>query len=187
MGFACGFDIYPRLEATTVNKQAYQRFLDEVISTYDHIHDENGRREDGKILVVPATSDNLDKMYIRFMVGECPEMPSNAERCDYFLRFSSKVSGRLTTPAEPYIHGVHQIAQKHFGSRVHFWHELCEAGDERQWGCYDWLAVHEADEELRELEAGHALGRQHHTLQEQGQTNGAPNGPAAIEPDSEAA
>jgi len=54
------------------------------------------------------------------MVGECPHMPGNSDCCDYFLRFSSKVSGRLTTPAELYIRSVYQIAKKHFGSRVHF-------------------------------------------------------------------
>ncbi|KAK5994033.1 hypothetical protein PT974_07473 [Cladobotryum mycophilum] len=154
MGFDCGFDIYPRLEATAVNKQSYQRFLDEVISTFQNTHDKNGRRPDGKVLTLPDDPIEGDKVYIQFMVGECPHMPCNPERCDYFLRFSSKVSGHLTTPAEPYIKRVCNIARKHFGGRVHFWHELCETNDERQWGCYDWLQVYDARRELRELEKG---------------------------------
>jgi hypothetical protein len=75
---------------------------------------------------MPTNSDRSDKVYIWFMIGECPD------RCDYFLRFSSKISGRLTTPAEPYIRSVHKIAKKHFGKRVHFWHEINDTRDERQ-------------------------------------------------------
>ena len=154
MGFDCGFDIHPRLEATAANKQTYQQFLDEIIHTYKDVYDKEGRRADGKVLDMAKDSDPSDKVYIRFMVGECPHMPSNPDRCDYFLRFSSKVSGRLTTPAEPYIRSVHKIAKKHFGSRVHFWHEMNETGDERQWGYYGWQEVHDASKKLRELETG---------------------------------
>ena len=49
---------------------------------------------------------------------------------------------------------MYKIAQKHFGGRVHFWRELYETGDERQWGYYGWDKVHDADQELRKLEAG---------------------------------
>lgn len=79
-------------------------------------------------------------------------MPSNPDRCEYFLRFSSKVSGRLTAPARPYILNVYKIAKRHFGSRVHFWHEMNETGDERQWGYYGWQEVHDAKKKLRELD-----------------------------------
>jgi len=103
---------------------------------------------------MPTDSDHSDKVYIRFMVGECPHMPSNPDRCDYFLRFSSKVSGRLTAPAQPYIRSVYKIAKKHFGSRVHFWHEMNETDDERQRGCYDWKEVYDASQRLRVLETG---------------------------------
>ena len=103
------------------NKKTYSLFLDEIIRTFETVYDTNGRRTDGKIL------EGVDKTYISFMVEECPHLPSKPDHCQYFLRFSSKVSGHLTTPAEPYIRSVYNIAQKHFGSRVHFWHELCEA------------------------------------------------------------
>jgi hypothetical protein len=154
MGFDCGFDIYPQLEATASNKETYRRFLDEIIHTYENVYDKEGRMTDGQVLDIPTNSHRSDKIYIRLMVGECPHMPGNPDRCDYFLRFSSKISGRLTTPAEPYIRNVYKIAKKYFGSRVHFWHEMNETGDERQWGYYDWQEVHDADRKLRELETG---------------------------------
>jgi len=165
MGFGCGFDICPRLEATASNKEIYRRFLDEIIRTYENVYDKEGRRTDGKVLEMPTDSGHCDSVYISFMVGECPHMPHNPDHCNYFLRFSSKVSGCLTTPAAPYIENVHKIAKKYFGSRVHFWHELCETGDERQWGCYNWLEVHEADRKLRELER-QEQDLQKHTLEE---------------------
>ncbi|KND89209.1 hypothetical protein TOPH_06228 [Tolypocladium ophioglossoides CBS 100239] len=151
MGFDCGFDICPRLELNAANKLAYQEFLREVISTYQGVHDEEGRRADGKVLVLPGDSEELDKVNIWFMVGECPHLPSTPDQCNYFLRFSSKVSGRLTTPAEKYIRAIHEIAKRYFGSRVHYWHGMNETGDEKQYGCYDWPEVQEAAKELREL------------------------------------
>ena len=39
MGFDCGFDIYPWLEATAENKDSYQRFLDEITRTYGDVYD----------------------------------------------------------------------------------------------------------------------------------------------------
>jgi hypothetical protein len=141
----------PRLEATTANKDIYQRFLDEIIETYGDVYDKEGRRADGKVLAMPTESDPSEKLYVWFMVGECPHLPSNPDRCDYFLRFSSKISGRLTSPAEPYIRGVYKIAKKYFGSRVHFWHEMNETGDERQYGYHDWQTVHDTSKKLREV------------------------------------
>jgi hypothetical protein len=86
------------------------------------------------------------------MIRECPHMPVDPDHCDYFLRFSSKVSGRLTAPAQQYIEGVYEIAKIYFDSRVHFWHELNEWGDtHEQWGYYSWDEVYSADKKLREL------------------------------------
>ena len=166
MGFDCGFDIYPRLEATASNKETYRRFLDEITNTYKDVYDEKARTTDGKVLAIPTTSHHSDEVYIRFMVGECPHIPCNPDRCDYFLRFSSKISGGLTTPAEPYIRGVYRIAKKYFGSRVHFWHEMVETEDERQWGCYDWQEVNDADRRLKELEMGQEQDLQNPTMEE---------------------
>ena len=150
MGFDCGFDIYPRLEATASNKEIYSRFLDEIKSTYQNVVDKKGRRADGKLLI--TESEGLSNVYIWFMIGECPHMPADPDRCAYFLRFSSKVSGSLTTPAEQYIKEVYEFAKKYFGSRVHFWHELNEWGDtHEQWGYYSWDEVYSVDKKLREL------------------------------------
>lgn len=155
MGFACGFDISPRLEVNDENKKVYQNFLDDIIKKYSGIYDEKGRWEGGKILDLPNSSKHSAKNLIQLMIGECPRMPSSPEYCNYFLRFSSKVSGSLTTAAEPYIMDVLKIAKKYFGSRVHFWHELNEFGDpEQQFGVYDWREVNDAERELRELEPG---------------------------------
>lgn len=121
---------------------------------------------------MPTDAEHHMKFHIWFMVGECPRMPSNPARCNYFLRFSSKVSGGLTTAAEPYIRDVHKIAERHFGSRVHFWHELNETEDERQRGCYNWREVHAARKELMELE-------------ERGETSEERSGPCAVESNSE--
>jgi hypothetical protein len=159
MGFDCGFDVFPRLDAADeADKRAYQGFLDDIIDIYRDAYNKEGRREDGIVLQLPGDSGGgggLSEDYIYFMVGECPKMPANPERCDYFLRFSSKVSGGLTMCAEPYIRSVHRIAKKWFGHRVHWWHELNElAEDPRKWmGCYSWSAVHEADTKLKALRA----------------------------------
>lgn len=151
MGFVCGFDIYPRLEANAENKKAYQQFLDEIIQTYKDVYDHDARRPDDKILELPNESEHSATHHIRLMIGECPEMPSRPEWCNYFLRFSSKVSGHLTAPARPYIDNVYKIAKKHFGDRVYFWHELRDSDDWRSWGFYSWSEVREADRELKEL------------------------------------
>jgi len=131
MGFDCGFDVHPRLEVTPENIQIYQQFRDEIINKYNDVYDDKGRRADGKIL-------ELNDAFIQFMVDECPQMPRHPNRCNYFLRFSSKISGVLSAPAKPYIQGVYGIAKRHFGGSVHFWHEMKETGDEQQWGYYDW-------------------------------------------------
>ncbi|KAK4040563.1 hypothetical protein C8A01DRAFT_35426 [Parachaetomium inaequale] len=89
-------------------------------------------------------------------------MPANPERCDYFLRFSSKVSGGLTQCTEPYIRSVHLIAEKYFGVRAHWWHELNDLDeDPRKWmGCYGWSEVNEADRKLEALGTGQEQGGQ---------------------------
>ena len=119
--------------------------------------------------MMPTDPDHYDDCYIYFMVGECPHMPSNSNRCDYFLRFSSKVSGHLTAPADPYIRGVHKIARKHLGSRVRFWHEINETNDERQRGCYGWQEVHAAERKLKERETRQASGLENSVSGDQSQ------------------
>ena len=124
MGFDCGFDIYPALEPTSLNKEKYELFLREVLRTYEG--GDEAERCNSIVRVVPTSSG----AYVEFMVGEHPIIPYS---CEHFLRFSSKVSGSLTAAAEPYIKGVYKIAKKWLGDRVQFWHELNETDDHRQW------------------------------------------------------
>ncbi|KAM6485575.1 hypothetical protein HDV62DRAFT_355213 [Trichoderma sp. SZMC 28011] len=80
---------------------------------------------------------------------------TSTEYCNYFLRFSSKISGSLTMAAEPYIIDVLKIERKYFGRSVHFWHEMDEFGEpEKQYGVHNLLEVHDAEKEPRELGSG---------------------------------
>lgn len=131
---------------------------------------ESLQREVVAKVIARCKSSEHSKDCIRFMLGECPDIPSNLDRCDYFLRFSSKISGHLTTPAESYIRNLYKIAKKHFGSRVHFWHEMNETGDEQEWGYNDWQEIHEAREKLMDVETGQEGDIQNHVLREREET-----------------
>jgi hypothetical protein len=155
MGLNCGFDIFPALEPTEENKRAYRAFLDEVIATYSDKHDDESERHDGKVLELPDDSDanwhRTNKHYIYIMMGECPKMPAHPGHCGYFLRFTSKVNGRLAG-AERYIRGMCQIARKHLGYRVRFWHEADVYGtDMDRFGYYSWTEVFDVERELKAL------------------------------------
>jgi len=143
MGFDCGFDIYPALEPTPSNKEKYELFLHEVLRTYEVGDEAEGR--DSVVRVVPRSNG----AYIDFMVGEHPTIPNS---CEYFLRFSSKVSGMGTVAAKPYIEGVYRIAKTWLGDRVHFWHEMNETGDHRQRGYYNWNEVYAVRRRMKEQE-----------------------------------
>ncbi|KAF4465278.1 SET domain-containing 5 [Fusarium albosuccineum] len=137
MGFDCGFDICPPLEATDSNKALYRDFLEHLWEKYRGVTDPDSRSPSGIVLITPETrhtegSDKLSndtKYFYYFMIGEAPHLPSHPDCCDRFLRFSSK----------------------YFGDRVCFWHELRETGDERQYGCYSWNRVYEAEKEVRDF------------------------------------
>ena len=84
--------------------------------------------------------------YIDFEVGEHPHLP---RRCEHFLRFSSKISGRPL--AEPYIEGVYKIAKQWLGGRVYFWHKMNESGPHvRHYGCYNWNEIYAARKKIGE-------------------------------------
>ncbi|CZR67380.1 uncharacterized protein PAC_17279 [Phialocephala subalpina] len=147
MGFDCGFDIYPPLERTKANQERYELFLREVLVAYGprdgEDADRGGGGDGGSVVRVNAESE---ESYIDFEVGEHPHIP---RRCEHFLRFSSKVSGRSL--AEPYIRGVYKIAKQWLGDRVYFWHEMNEFGAYiRQYGCYNWNEIHVARRRIRE-------------------------------------
>ena len=132
MGYDCGFDIYPRL--TVADHKTYLAFRDELISVFEDTYDEDARDPSGKILSLPtdpedSTVRDKDELYIRFMIGECPQLPYDPEHCGYFLRFSSKISASLSAPAQKYIARVCEIGKVYFGQRVHEWNELEAAGE----------------------------------------------------------
>ncbi|OMP84315.1 hypothetical protein BK809_0000322 [Diplodia seriata] len=142
MGFDCGFDIYPRLDPTPSNKEKYAHFINEVLRTYE---DEDEYGSDSVVEVVPDSPGS----HIEFLVGEHPAIPYN---CEYFLRFSSKVSGKDGAQVERYIKEVCKMATKRFGDCVHFWHELKETGnDHDQFGYYSWKEVNESWRKMKEL------------------------------------
>jgi hypothetical protein len=144
MGIDCGFDIYPPLERTKANQEQYELFLREVLDTYGpRDSDDAEQGNGGSVVCVNAESE---ESYIDFEVGEHPHLP---RRCEHFLRFSSKISGRSL--AEPYIRGVCKIAKRWLGHRVYFWHEINEFGPHiRHSGCYNWNEIHAARRKIRE-------------------------------------
>lgn len=138
MGVDCGFDIYPPLECTKVNQEQYELFLREVLDKYRPRDDDDAERGDGGSVV--RVNAESEESYIDFEVGEHPHLP---RRCEHFLRFSSKISGRSL--AEPYIRGVYKIAKQRLGDRVYFWHEMNEFGPYIcHSGCYNWREIYAA-------------------------------------------
>jgi hypothetical protein len=144
MGVDCGFDIYPPLECTKANQEQYELFLREVLDTYGPRNGDDAEQGDGGS-VVRVNAESAES-YIDFEVGEHPHLP---RRCEHFLRFSSKVSGRSL--AEPYIRGVYKIVKQWFGDRVYFWHEMNDFGPHiRHYGCYNWSEIYAARKRIGE-------------------------------------
>lgn len=101
MGIDCGFDIHPRLEPTSTNKEAYERFLIEILDKYE---------DDNKVRPRSKTAT------INFTIGERPSIPYKPKHCQYFIRFSSQLSGTFgNAEAENYVRAVCEMAKKHFG------------------------------------------------------------------------
>ncbi|KAI9766958.1 MAG: hypothetical protein M1839_004666 [Geoglossum umbratile] len=156
MGIDCGFDIYPPLERTKANQEQYELFLREVLDTYGPRDGDDAEwGGGGSVVRVNAESE---ESYIDFEVGEHPHLP---RRCEHFLRFSSKISGRSL--AEPYIRGVYKIAKQRLGDRVYFWHEMDESSPIRHFGCYNWNEIYAAQKKILEH-------KQQAEGQEQGET-----------------
>jgi hypothetical protein len=151
MGFACGFDIVPNLKADA-HRDAYKRFIDEIIGTYEDLHDPDSRHPDQKILELPTDDTSSDKHNIRFTVGDYPSIPFYPEHCGHFLRFSSQVSARLAAPAEVYIKEICDIAKKHLGKKkVRWWNEM-----QGTHGRYEKQVVRDTEDELKKKPvAGH--------------------------------
>ena len=146
MGIDCGFDIYPPLERTKANQEQYELFLQEVLDAYEPRDSDGADQGDGDSVV--RVNAESEESYIEFEVGEHLHLP---HRCEHFLRFSSKISGRSL--AEPYIRGVYKIAKQRLGGRAYFWHEMNELGPHiGHSGCYNWSEIHAARKKIGEYE-----------------------------------
>lgn len=132
MGYDCGFELHPRLTNSAADQELHARFVVELFRTYED--------EDDRAMV---SRQGPKGAYIVFEVGEHPWIPYNGE---YFLPFSSKVSGGLTREAEAYIKRICRIARKYFGARVRFWHELND-----DLGVHDYTDVRDAQREFVEV------------------------------------
>ncbi len=113
----------------------------------ENIYNKEGQMTDSKVLDILTNSHHSNKIYISFIVSKCPHMPGNPNYYNYFLLFSSKVSGHLTMPAELYIRSVYQIMKKILQQQG--LHKMVKTRD--KWH-YNWKEVHDADRKLRELE-----------------------------------
>lgn len=122
----------PRLTRGTADTQNWDRFINAIKDHY---------KDDAQV----ETTSNC----ILFKAGEHPRLPFEGHK---FLRFSSKVSGRIATEsrAESYIEKVTAFAKASFGARIQYWNE---AGD--RFGHYNWNEVNASlrsyDEVCRDL------------------------------------
>ena len=121
MGIDAGFDMVPRLS---------KELLIDTLGTRIYQLHQSHYKDDTQVEIKPN--------YILFKAGEHPILPFEGHK---FLRFSSKVSGRIAaaTSVESYINTVTRLAKLHFGSRVQYWNE---GADQR--GKYDWNEVWES-------------------------------------------
>ena len=111
----------PRLTRGLVDRHNWDDFIRSILEMYEG---------DDKVEVKPN--------YIEFKAGEHPRLPFEGHK---FLRFSSKITGRIAyeTGVENYIRAVTGMAKLHFGSRIFSWYE----GD-GPWGYYSWNEVNES-------------------------------------------
>jgi hypothetical protein len=127
MAVECGFDIFPRLDPETVDRENHSNFVTEIIYKYQnkqHRMQKSQRNSDdaGDILQFPGQSPDSHKTNIVFTVGDRPGMPISSDLCEYFIRFRSAIFGYQSDLIDRYIGEVMMMAWKHFGrDRVHFW------------------------------------------------------------------
>ncbi|KAF5643063.1 hypothetical protein F25303_6337 [Fusarium sp. NRRL 25303] len=115
MSFECGFDIFPALSPTPENKLRYAEFLDDVVAVYK-------TDEESRLLILPSDADFpkfLDKRFVHFVLTNNPRVPADPNNCDLF--FSLRSSSVFDASVIDTIKEIANIAQHHFGSRVHFW------------------------------------------------------------------
>ena len=76
---------------------------------------------------------------IVFKQGEHPSLELDGHR---FRRFSAKISGSNYGNVETYLDEIEIIAKRHFGSRVHPWHDLDHLSRDNM--IYGWDEVYAA-------------------------------------------
>ncbi|KAK7424096.1 hypothetical protein QQX98_000706 [Neonectria punicea] len=121
MGVDAGFDMVPRLTKAAVDQEVWERFIRSVKEHYE---------DDDRV--------EIKTNYLLFKVGEHPKLPFEGHK---FLRFSSKISGRIATESKvmDYIQTVYLLAKVDFGTRVRKWSEYSD-----QYGHYGWAEVNES-------------------------------------------
>ncbi|KAK8030357.1 hypothetical protein PG990_000091 [Apiospora arundinis] len=128
MGADAGFDMVPRLGLGAEDAQKWALFITKIKDAYaDDAQVEFGQHQ------------------IEFKAGEHPTLPLHGQ---HFLRFGSKVTGRIAseTGVHAYIGVVRGLATQVFGTRIRRWSELNDT-----FGFYDWRDVYES---ARNAEAG---------------------------------
>jgi hypothetical protein len=112
MGVDEGFDIYPALNSSC--QALYDHFLKEVLQKYkDAVHPVTG-----KTLICIVGEPGAKDAYIYFQFGEGAIIPY---RCEYFLRFSSKLV-RHDPEVGNYLREVYIVAKKYFHN-LEYWLE----------------------------------------------------------------
>jgi hypothetical protein len=124
MGIDAGFDMVPRLAKDAVDRHNWATFIGFIQEHY---------KDDDQVETKPN--------YILFKAGEHPMLPFEGHK---FLRFSSKITGRIASESrvEYYIHTVIRIAKIHFGSHVRCWMEV---------GHYNWSDVNDSIKSYKQV------------------------------------
>lgn len=109
----------PRLSQGIQDRMKWQQFLNGVKQFY---------ADDERVNVGPRV--------IYSKAGEWPSLPLEGHK---FLRFSSKITGRIAaeTGVESYIKNVMAMAIASFGGQIRLWNELSD-----EFGFYRWDFVH---------------------------------------------
>jgi hypothetical protein len=145
MGVDEGFDIYPALDSAS--QDIYDDFLEEILEKYkDAVHPVTG-----ETLIRIIGEPRAEDAYICFQFGECPIIPY---RCEYFLRFSSKLLSRDSETN--YLREVYLIAKQYFPNNLEYWLEggrsfTYHASESAP---YSWKDVYEARKKLRKEDEG---------------------------------
>lgn len=126
-----GFDIFPRLNPDTVDREKYSNFVTEIVETYEgqqqRLYNDNKDKNYklGNMILFPGESPDSHKTNIVFLAGDRPGVPVSSEFCGFFLRFSSTVPEGNSDSVDRCVEEMIKLAWKHFGrDRVHFWKGL---------------------------------------------------------------